>query len=204
MPGASGVHWYLCLLWLVVSPISYGQPQAPSKPDTSFPSWAVVADVGPDFSIHAFQEAGLAAQYNFSRSLAIRVELSGRYEVSRPDGDGGIDPNDLAAGYYLLAAQFLAYTRPTDRRAIFYGAGPIIGYDWKGGKGIAGVESVVGAELFANDWLSFHAEYGIAVTYRWYVQEEPIFISQRIYSESSKHVWTVSTGATRLGASIYF
>ncbi len=204
MPGANGARLSVCLLWLVACASSHGQIQASSEADSVVRSWAVMFNIGNDLTIEPFHGAGVAVQHHFSPLFAIRVEVSGGYEISRTDVGGFFSSDNLKVGYYLLSTQLLAYSRARDKLAIFYGMGPIIGYDWHQEQGTAGIRSVLGAEWFARSYLSFHAEYGIDIRYVWKEPDTILFPSHPYYFDSRQYAWSVSTTATKVGVSVHF
>jgi opacity protein-like surface antigen len=193
-------------------------------------AWAVQFGIGDNFRLTNFQGSSFAIKRHVAERNAVRVIADVGFGTSNTDSDEAsgtsrreVD-NDFASGD--LNVLFQRYINPDDDVAIYWGAGPIVGFEWSddvirnvqilSGEAATseredrdfsiGLAGVLGAEFFVIERISLHAEYTVSSRYidsrttRTTTDQD----GQKREETLDGSSWRGDNGNVRFGLSAYF
>ena len=201
-------------------------------------AWALQFQISRDFTLSQFEGSVISAKRHFSDKKSLRFGLSLNAVISdteqsfrRSDSDTlrllDKDNIDNDSQNIALNVQYLFYPSPGKDVNLFWGVGPIFGFNRTNFNDIResvfpnprdatlkrtskqwslGVLTGLGAEWFATKSISFLAEYGLSLNYIWSKnirtdKQADIIISE---SENTTESFSISAKSVKFGLSVYF
>jgi len=214
------------IVTLVVPTSSHSQePQPESKPALHPGAWALQFQIDDNFNLGAFQGAIVSAKRHRSDRSAFRVGLGLSVEVddvnsttSRMDSVRNTETRDESSQFVRLDLQYIRYSNPKAPVKFLFGCGPLVSFsnaDHEMTREIgsiksestswtAGVSGLVGVEWFAASRISFHAEYGIELLYRWTNSSSETSTANPTRSEHTMSMGDLRARGVLFGVSGYF
>jgi len=199
--------------------------------------WALQFQITNNFTLSSFDGSVLSAKYHLSKTRALRLGLG--VDLVLVDSDDRVvdtRADTLSAEFseeadsdrwgFELNLQYLFYPIPDGNIHLFFGAGPLLGYDRvdseitrssidsfselltatnKTSSWSVGVSSVLGVEWFAAKQISILAEYGLSLRYQWIESSRMNVANDRTLThDEERDTFTVNASAVRFGLSVYF
>lgn len=188
-------------------------------------AWALQFQIDDNFTLSPFQGAILSVKRHHSDRSAFRVALG--LSLATEDIDATLaemdtvtssEARDESSQYVRLDVQYLRYTDPGSPVKLLFGFGPLFTFSngdaevtretgsvkTESTAWMAGVSGLVGAEWFATDTISLHAEYGIEMTYRWTKATSTTNTTSTLSSETTRHTGNIHARGVLFGLSAYF
>jgi hypothetical protein len=174
--------------------------------DGSSHNWAISFAVGGDFTLDPLEGSGVSISRRLTDRYSLR--LSEGLHVSRLEYTNASASNALHFTDQLSLV-CLGYINPSNRARFYWGAGPLLYYDFhredaaderKGSKSAkswsVGLIALLGIEVFATDYLSFQGEYRSSGGYARTIYSTTGLVTESYYADIGEEV--------TLGMSVHF
>jgi hypothetical protein len=224
------------LFFLILTPMLLFA-QAPMKEEIplSKSSRALQFQVGGLFTLSPFQGAAISYKYHIQQYSALRFGLSISVNGINSDGtstsssadtvrENSENNDDHTNIDVSLNLHKLWYIEPASTVLFFYGAGPMLGFNyynqtrneliWNSALKTTsenryswsmGLTGFAGVEWFASKTISFHAEYGLTILYSWgKIESSNNSPDTKIKNETTNTSWQISSRRVLFGISVYF
>ena len=189
-------------------------------------AWALQFQIRQHLTLSSFQGAAISAKKQLSPRRAFRLGMSveGRYRSESEEQDGEEEPGSSSTNSQsiFLNAQYIGYAPLRNAVAVYYGAGPSLGFDRNRSTQensetnreqvntstyfSIGVEGALGVEWFVRSNISLTAEYNAGLDYSRRVDTSSIEQPDVEDRESKTMLNSVGLDSegVRLGVSVYF
>lgn len=193
-------------------------------------AWALQFGIADNLRLTSYQGGFFSLKRHFSDRSAVRTVFD--FGFSTSDGESGSTDSsnrvDTSSDRWNTAATLLyqRYLNPEAEVVVYFGLGPTFAYDDRSDEEVltqvgtdtsststrdytawsVGAATAFGAEFFATEHISLHAEYATSL---WYSSRETVYklirrSGDRVKSVSNSDGWSFNSSYLRFGLSAYF
>jgi hypothetical protein len=197
---------------------------------------ALQFQISSNFTLRSFQGSVISYKRNFSKRSALRFGLSLSTTFRSDERTDYFSPLDSIQSSrdvnddlfsMIVRCQYVRQSPKKLNTTIFYGAGPLIGYEYNRTKSDqnnynsesiynnevntwrVGISFVLGAEWFIRKNMSLLAEYGLDALYEWRnddstARQHTSSGENKSVSERKSKIYHIGASSVKFGLSVYF